>query len=172
MFVQSSCVPNCVPIFLGPVMVIFAASDIPAKAEITVPYTDVCLSWIDRRQALLDHWGFECSCVRCEVEEREGNKLLLTQMSEAYLAQRERLLQRLPVNESEVRGIKDRASISKDATFLVPLCLTLLAGAAQMRNDIDTVTCAFTRLVVCSFSNRFLRAGENMRRFQEIQIDS
>lgn len=30
-----SCEPNCVPVFFGPVMVVFAAYDIPSKAEVT-----------------------------------------------------------------------------------------------------------------------------------------
>lgn len=85
--------------------------------------------------------------------------MVASQLIDAYKTQVDRFVQRLSVNESEVKGLKEKASASKDCKFLVPLCLTLLAGSAQRRGEFDVSLSHWREYaVVSSDPNRVVNA--------------
>ncbi|KAL5496874.1 hypothetical protein EMCRGX_G013245 [Ephydatia muelleri] len=66
-----SCEPNCAWSFDGKAMVIHAVTDISADEQLFISYIALVESCSHRRACLLDHYAFECTCVRCRRE--EGN---------------------------------------------------------------------------------------------------
>jgi hypothetical protein len=51
-----------------PRVTVIAARNIPAGAEVTMPYIDARLGILERQEALMAQFGFECRCARCERE--------------------------------------------------------------------------------------------------------
>lgn len=68
-FINHSCSPNASRLVVGEAMFIHAASDIRAKEEITIAYTDVLYPFRKRQEALEKMgFGFRCKCKRCLAE--------------------------------------------------------------------------------------------------------
>jgi len=81
-FMNHDCRPNCVALFSGGFQSVSITSvsiqircvrPIDAGEEIVISYLDVCLSWLDRSEWLLEHYMFTCCCSRCKEEQCSEN---------------------------------------------------------------------------------------------------
>jgi hypothetical protein len=67
-FLNHDCSGNVERSFIGDALILRAASDLPARAELTTPYvspTDPAAA-----EKLLEYWGIECHCAICADERR------------------------------------------------------------------------------------------------------
>lgn len=89
--INHSCAPNCHAMLLGDRLVVRAAHDIPAAAEVTLSYLGPQLfaPAAERQAELKQQWGFDCSCSRCKAEaryagSRGGSSSLAQELQSAY----------------------------------------------------------------------------------------
>lgn len=68
-YINHSCLPNIQTAFIGDMMIIRAAKDLDAGSELTYSYTGI-LGTYDERQSGLEHYGFQCTCVRCLSDQK------------------------------------------------------------------------------------------------------
>ncbi|XP_030513607.2 methyltransferase FGSG_00040 isoform X2 [Rhodamnia argentea] len=72
-FVNHSCCPNARRLHVGNHLMVVTSRDVKAGDELTFPYFDVLQPPKKRREAAAP-WGFDCSCKRCEFEEKMRSK--------------------------------------------------------------------------------------------------
>ncbi|UKZ86806.1 uncharacterized protein TrAFT101_002631 [Trichoderma asperellum] len=63
-----SCLPNATRAFIGDMMVVRAARDIPAGGEIFMGYGALEKPFAERQKRLKNSYGFECDCDLCRAE--------------------------------------------------------------------------------------------------------
>ncbi|RPA92790.1 SET domain-containing protein [Choiromyces venosus 120613-1] len=74
-YMNHSCWPNSVRSFLGDLLIVRAARDIPEGEEITTNYLQN-ESRVQKRQKLFrSQWAFECQCTLCEIETAESDEV-------------------------------------------------------------------------------------------------
>ncbi|RPA91728.1 hypothetical protein L873DRAFT_1751528 [Choiromyces venosus 120613-1] len=74
-YMNHSCWPNSVRSFLGDLLIVRAARDIPEGEEITTDYLQ-SESRVEKRQKLFrSQWAFECQCTLCEIETAESDEV-------------------------------------------------------------------------------------------------
>ncbi len=72
--INHSCVPSSHDLFIGDAIVIRASRDIPKGDEVTVSYIPREDSYEERIFNLVRSWRFECTCVLCEEDLKDGEK--------------------------------------------------------------------------------------------------
>lgn len=79
-----SCIPNVLFIQKGNIMYFITTRDIKEKEELFDSYIDLPLNKKDRRERLLNQYGFICLCERCMKETQNHKKFLreISSMSE------------------------------------------------------------------------------------------
>ncbi|TIA63867.1 hypothetical protein D6C77_01814 [Aureobasidium pullulans] len=70
-FINHSCLGNAERSFMGDIIILRANKDIPAGAEITVPYKNVNGDY-HLLKSSLNMWDFQCRCKLCLAEEQWG----------------------------------------------------------------------------------------------------
>ncbi|KDQ20923.1 hypothetical protein BOTBODRAFT_100397 [Botryobasidium botryosum FD-172 SS1] len=63
-----SCVPTAVAIYEGTIMQVKTLVAMQAGEEITLPYVDPAMPYVQRQETLLSSYGFKCACARCEMQ--------------------------------------------------------------------------------------------------------
>jgi len=74
-YINHSCWPNSVRSFLGDLLIVRAARDIPEGEEITMTYFDNESGVQKRQKASYSGWGFNCECTLCEIETAESQEV-------------------------------------------------------------------------------------------------
>lgn len=72
-YVNHSCMPNAEKEYIGDLMVLRATRPISIGEEITHSY-DASSDYDARTAALMNTWGFTCSCMLCEAEREDGTE--------------------------------------------------------------------------------------------------
>jgi len=73
--INHACIPNCVRSFLGDLLIIRAARDIPADTELFMQYFAPTED-ITRSRDRMSEWGFICKCALCkDVESTDISEL-------------------------------------------------------------------------------------------------
>lgn len=72
-FINHSCGPNARRLHVGNHLMVIASRDIRAGEELAFAYFDV-LQPPTKRREMAAAWGFDCSCKRCEFEEKMQSK--------------------------------------------------------------------------------------------------
>ncbi|KAI6686410.1 hypothetical protein NL676_032323 [Syzygium grande] len=72
-FINHSCCPNARRLHVGNHLMVIASRDVKAGEELTFAYFDV-LQPPTKRREMAATWGFDCSCKRCEFEEKTRSK--------------------------------------------------------------------------------------------------
>ncbi|PWW74077.1 SET domain-containing protein [Tuber magnatum] len=70
-YINHSCWQNSARSFLGDLLIVRAARDIPEGEEITINYLESECSVQKRQKACFSGWGFNCRCTLCEIETAE-----------------------------------------------------------------------------------------------------
>ncbi|KAJ5236365.1 hypothetical protein N7489_006456 [Penicillium chrysogenum] len=82
--INHSCMSNAHYAFIGDMMIIRAATDIPANTELTIWYL---LPAPENRPMDFRHWGFECSCTICvDIKATEPHVLEMRVRQHAQIA--------------------------------------------------------------------------------------
>lgn len=68
-YINHSCNPNCVSIFINSSQYIKAIREISPGEEVTIAYCDIMQPKSERRAFLYSLFNFECHCARCESED-------------------------------------------------------------------------------------------------------
>jgi hypothetical protein len=85
---------NCARTFIGDMMIMRVARDLPANTELTWCYHDPT-NRAKLQKSLSSHWGFECSCPVCvdevstEMSLLKSRKDILTRISNTHTADAE-----------------------------------------------------------------------------------
>jgi len=74
-YINHSCWPNSVRSFLGNLLIVRAARDIPEGEEITINYIENQSGLQERQKAFYSEWGFNCKCALCEIETAEPQEV-------------------------------------------------------------------------------------------------
>ncbi|PUU76843.1 hypothetical protein B9Z19DRAFT_1194466 [Tuber borchii] len=74
-YINHSCWPNSIRSFLGNLLIVRAARDIPAGEEITMTYIDNESGVQERQKASYSGWDFSCECTLCEIEAAESQEV-------------------------------------------------------------------------------------------------
>ena len=74
-YINHSCWPNSVRSFLGNLLIVRAARDIPEGEEISINYIENESGVQERQKAFYSEWGFNCKCTFCEIEAAEPQKV-------------------------------------------------------------------------------------------------
>ena len=74
-YINHSCWPNSVRSFLGNLLIVRAARDIPAGGEITMTYINNESGVQERQKASYSGWDFSCECTLCEIEIAESQEV-------------------------------------------------------------------------------------------------
>ena len=74
-YINHSCWPNSVRSFLGNLLIVRAARDIPAGEEITMTYIENESGVQERQKASYSGWDFSCECTLCEIETAESQEI-------------------------------------------------------------------------------------------------
>lgn len=117
-YINHSCLPNIERAFIGDMIVIRAAQDLPAGSELTHSYISI-LGGYQERQHGLSGYGFRCDCRRCQADKK-------TPM--ACHEKRLQLLNDLEVENSKLAMINSKIVLKEieklleefDATFTLP----------------------------------------------------
>ena len=91
--INHSCYSNARRSFIGDMIIVRAARDIPADSEVFFWYAapEVNRTWA-KAQEKLRNWGFQCSCVICQQDKKTAKKVhakrkaLLGDLREAFAA--------------------------------------------------------------------------------------
>ncbi|CAG8351337.1 unnamed protein product, partial [Penicillium nalgiovense] len=75
--INHSCMSNAHRAFIGDMMIIRAATDIPANTELTIWYL---LPAPENQPMDFSHWGFECSCTTCVDIKATETRILETRV--------------------------------------------------------------------------------------------
>ncbi|CAG7940591.1 unnamed protein product [Penicillium nalgiovense] len=75
--INHSCMSNAHRAFIGDMMIIRAATDIPANTELTIWYL---LPAPENQPMDFSHWGFECSCTMCVDIKATETRILETRV--------------------------------------------------------------------------------------------
>ncbi|KAH8845485.1 hypothetical protein MCOR27_007106 [Pyricularia oryzae] len=67
-YANHTCIPNATRAFIGDMMIVRAARDIPAGAEIFMGYASLAEPFESRRSKFKTSYGFECDCEMCRAE--------------------------------------------------------------------------------------------------------
>lgn len=67
-YMNHSCLFNGERSFVGDLIIVRAAKEIPEGTEITLPYLAVDPNTQERQSVLLETWGFRCDCRLCAIE--------------------------------------------------------------------------------------------------------
>lgn len=104
--INHSCYNNARRSFIGDMMIVRAARDIPADSEVFFWYAvpEANRTW-EKAQEKLQNWGFQCSCVICQQDKKTTKKMhakrnallgdltkAFQEAGEGYLPKAERLL--------------------------------------------------------------------------------
>lgn len=71
--INHSCVLNCFRTFIGDMLILRAAQDLPKNTELGFWYMDPREGEKDRtphRERMLQQWGVNCSCTFCDTEQK------------------------------------------------------------------------------------------------------
>ena len=74
-YINHSCWPNSVRSFLGNLLIVRAARNIPEGEEITINYIENESGVQERQKAFYSEWGFNCKCTLCEIETAEPQEV-------------------------------------------------------------------------------------------------
>ncbi|RJE27509.1 hypothetical protein PHISCL_00095 [Aspergillus sclerotialis] len=75
-YINHSCYSNAHRSFIGDMMIIRASQDIEPNTEITISYKSPLAKDSMEGRIDLQHWGFECDCIICQVSKKtEDTKL-------------------------------------------------------------------------------------------------
>ncbi|KAK5130014.1 hypothetical protein LTR08_002530 [Meristemomyces frigidus] len=69
-YINHACNGNAMRSFIGDMMIVRATKDIPAGAEILMPYISVDPDVAEMQKKLQKSWAFKCDCVICSAEEK------------------------------------------------------------------------------------------------------
>ena len=74
--INHSCYSNACRSFIGDMIIVRAARDIPADSEVFFWYAapEFHRTW-EKAQEKLQHWGFQCSCVLCQQDKMTVKKI-------------------------------------------------------------------------------------------------
>ncbi|XP_029449811.1 histone-lysine N-methyltransferase SMYD3 [Rhinatrema bivittatum] len=70
-----SCDPNCVIVFEGRCLLLRTIREIQLGEELTISYIDVMMPTADRQIQLKRQYCFECTCNRCQIQDKDADML-------------------------------------------------------------------------------------------------
>lgn len=121
-YINHSCLPNVERAFIGDMIVIRAAQDLPAGSELTHSYISI-LGGYQERQNGLSGYGFRCDCRRCQADKK-------TPM--ACHEKRLQLLDDLEVENGKLATINSKIVLEEIEKLLEEFDATFLLPASQM----------------------------------------
>jgi tetratricopeptide (TPR) repeat protein len=71
-YINHSCIPNAKKEFIGDLMILRATRKIATGEEISHSYNESS-DYDTRKTALMNTWGFQCTCALCNVEKEESS---------------------------------------------------------------------------------------------------
>ena len=120
-YINHSCWPNSIRSFLGDLLIVRAARDIPEGEEITLNYVESDFGVQKRQKSFCSGWGFNCKCTLCEIEtaEEQGAQDKRQELVEKALKFKVYLKQSVEKTNS---GIAPMITLIKgiEATYLKP----------------------------------------------------
>ncbi|KAJ5436145.1 Tetratricopeptide-like helical [Penicillium cf. griseofulvum] len=146
--INHSCMSNAHRAFIGDMMIIRAAADIPANTELTIWYL---LPAPENQPMDFRHWGFECCCALCADVRATESRVLDTRVR-----QRAQIAMALERSSNELSLTRAEMLIERLAeTYPHPLeqvlrpglwePLTLIAGVYESQKRLDEAAKAVSR---------------------------